>query len=394
MSAPPLAGRRAVVTGGGRGIGRAIASALADAGAAVVVAARSENEIQRVAGELRDRGVRAIAVTCDVTDEASVQRLGAEVRAQWGGVDVLVNNAGDGAAAPLAKITLDDWNRMLAVNATGAFLCAREFAPSMVEAGFGRIVSIASVAGLVGARYVAHYTAAKHALVGITRALAAEYAGTGVTANVVCPAYVDTSMTERTVAHIQERTGRTAEAALAAVLVSASQRRLVQPAEVASQVLALCAGDDNGQAMVLSGGGTQDVPFEIVNPPTLGEPRGWNNGLIAPAGGRMLFIAGQAGWETANVATPPGFAEQFARALDKILAVVQAAGGSAHDVARLTLYVTEHDAYRAELKNLGRLWRERFGTYYPAMALVEVKGLVDRGALLEIEATAVLGGSR
>ena len=216
MSAPPLAGRRAVVTGGGRGIGRAIASALADAGAAVVVAARSENEIQRVAGELRDRGVRAIAVTCDVTDEASVQRLGAEVRAQWGGVDVLVNNAGDGAAAPLAKITLEDWNRMLAVNATGAFLCAREFAPAMAEAGFGRIVSIASVAGLVGSRYVAHYTAAKHAVVGLTRAIAAEYAGTGVTANVVCPGYVDTPMTERTVANVQARTGRSPEAALAA----------------------------------------------------------------------------------------------------------------------------------------------------------------------------------
>ncbi len=389
-----LAGRRAVVTGGGRGIGSAIAAALADAGAAVVVAARSENEIERVAGELRARGARAHAVTCDVTDEASVRRLGEQTREHLGGVDVLVNNAGDGAAAPLAKISLDDWNRMLAVNATGAFLCAREFAPSMAEAGYGRIVSVASVAGLVGARYVAHYTAAKHAVVGLTRALAAEYAGTGVTANVVCPAYVDTPMTARTIAQVQARTRRTPEAALAAVLASASQRRLVQPKEVADQVLALCAGDDTGQALVLSGGGTQDMPFEIVNPPELGEPRGWNNGLLAPAGGRILFIAGQAGWETANEATPPGFADQFARALDKILAVVQAAGGTAQDVARLTLYVTELDAYRADLKNLGRLWRERFGTYYPAMALVEVKGLVDRGALLEIEATAVLGGSR
>ncbi len=394
MSAPILAGRRAVITGGGRGIGSAIALALADAGASVVVAARSEQEIERVAGGLRARGAIAHAVICDVTDEASVRRLGERARDHLGGIDVLVNNAGDGAAAPLSKITLDDWNRMLAVNATGAFLCAREFAPAMAERGFGRIVSIASVAGLVGARYVAHYTAAKHAVVGLTRAIAAEYAGTGVTANVVCPGYVDTPMTERTVANVQARTGRTPEAALAAVLASARQRRLVRPDEVATRVIALCVGDDNGQALVLSGGGTNDVPFEIVNPAELGEPRGWNNGLLAPAGGRMLFIAGQAGWETANAGTPPGFADQFARALDKVLAVVQAAGGNAQDVARLTLYVTELGAYRADLENLGRLWRERFGTYYPAMALVEVKGLVDRGAQLEIEATAVLGGSR
>ena len=394
MSALALAGRRAVVTGGGRGIGAAIAAALADAGAAVVVAARSGVEIERVAEQLRDRGARANAVTCDVTDEASVQRLGEQAREQLGGVDLLVNNAGDAAASPLAKISLADWNRMLAVNATGAFLCTREFAPAMVERGYGRIVSIASVAGLAGARYVAHYTAAKHAVVGFTRAIAAEYSGTGVTANVVCPGYGDTPMTARTIANVEARTGRTPQAALAAVLASARQRRLVLPTEVAERVVALCVGEDNGQAVVLAGGGTSDVPFEIVNPASLGEPRGWNNGLLAPAGGRILFVAGQAGWETDNQGEPPGFADQFARALDKVLHVVQAAGGTAQDVGRLTLYVTELTAYRAELKNLGHLWRERFGTYYPAMALVEVKGLLDRGAQIEIEATAVLGGTR
>ena len=136
------------------------------------------------------------------------------------------------------------------------------------------------------------------------------------------------------------------------------------------------------------------MSFEIINPEALGAPKGWSNGVLAPSGGRLLFIAGQAGWESATAGEPADFAGQFARALDKILTVVRAAGGAPTDVARLTLYVTDLAAYRASLKPLGALWRERFGTFYPAMALLEVKGLVDRGAVLEIEATAVIGGMR
>ena len=134
------------------------------------------------------------------------------------------------------------------------------------------------------------------------------------------------------------------------------------------------------------------MSFEIVNPESLGAPKGWNNGMLAPANGRLLFVAGQAGWESSAGGAPPAFVEQFGRALDKVLAVVRAAGGQPADVARLTLYVTHLASYHESLKPLGEAWRKRFGTHYPAMALVEVSGLVDRGALVEIEATAVIGG--
>lgn len=132
--------------------------------------------------------------------------------------------------------------------------------------------------------------------------------------------------------------------------------------------------------------------FELVNPASLGEPRGWSNGVLAPRDGRVLFVAGQAGWESGAVGARPGFADQFARALDKILVVVREAGGDAASIARLTVYVTDLMAYRTSRHVLGDLWRERFGAYYPAMTLVEVKGLVDRGAMVEIEATAIIGG--
>ncbi len=131
--------------------------------------------------------------------------------------------------------------------------------------------------------------------------------------------------------------------------------------------------------------------FEIVNPAALGAPRGFNHGILAPRGGRLLFVAGQVGWDGGSPGTPPGFAAQFAAALDRVLAVVKEAGGSATNVARLTVYVADLDAYRAARGELAEAWRARFGTYYPAMALVQVQGLVDRGAVVEIEATAVIG---
>jgi enamine deaminase RidA (YjgF/YER057c/UK114 family) len=136
------------------------------------------------------------------------------------------------------------------------------------------------------------------------------------------------------------------------------------------------------------------MKFEIVNPEALGAPRGWNNGLLAPKEGRLLFVAGQAGWEEGAQGQAPGFDRQFAHALDKVLAVLREAGGAPHDLARLTIYVTDLAAYRASRKALGDVWRERLGKHYPAVALVEVSGLVDRGAVVEIEATAVLDGSR
>ena len=136
------------------------------------------------------------------------------------------------------------------------------------------------------------------------------------------------------------------------------------------------------------------MKFEVINPEALGAPKGWNNGLLAPRDGRLLFVAGQAGWEAESAGTPPGFADQFARALDKVLTIVRAAGGEAGDLARVTIYVTDLQAYRESLKVLGEGWRARMGKHYPAVALVEVNGLVDRGALVEIEATAVITGTR
>jgi enamine deaminase RidA (YjgF/YER057c/UK114 family) len=132
--------------------------------------------------------------------------------------------------------------------------------------------------------------------------------------------------------------------------------------------------------------------FDLLNPASLGVPKGWTNGVLAPPGGRMLFVAGQAGWETETPGEPPGFAAQFARALDKILVVVREAGGDAGCVARLTVFVSDMPAYLESRRELRDVWSSRFGRYYPAMALVEVKGLVDRGAKVEIEATAVIGG--
>jgi NAD(P)-dependent dehydrogenase (short-subunit alcohol dehydrogenase family) len=392
--AGPLAGRGAVVTGGGRGIGAAIAEALAGAGASVVVAARTEEEIERVAGELRGRGAQAWAVPCDASDEESVRRMGETARRRLGRVDILVNGAGVGASAPLRKIALAEWELVMAANATGTFLCTREFVPGMVERKWGRVVNVASIAGLEGAKYVAHYCASKHAVVGLTRAVAQEVAGSGVTVNAICPAYVDTPMTEITIAQAQERAGLTHAEALEKVLATTGQERLIAPAEVAKLALELCGdggGNMNGRSIVMNPGSSATTP-ELVNPESLGTPKGFSHGILAPRKGRLLFVAGQPGWENDAKGAPPGFPEQFARALDKVLAVVAAADGAPGDVMRMTVYVTDLQAYRASLKALAEVWRARLGKHYPAMALVEVRGLVDRGALVEIEATAVVTG--
>jgi NAD(P)-dependent dehydrogenase (short-subunit alcohol dehydrogenase family) len=252
-----LEGRGAVVTGGGRGIGAAVARALAAEGASVVVAARTRTEIERVVAELRANGASAHALSCDVSDENAVTRLGLSARTAIGHVDILVNNAGVGGSVPVVKMTPDDWRGAIDVIATGTFLCTRTFLPGMLQRGWGRIVQVASVAGLEGAKYVAHYSAAKHAVIGFTRSLALEIEGKGVTANAVCPGYVATPMTETTVANVQKHTRLDHDDALAAVLTSAKQSRLLSPEEVAAAVVRLCrddAGDINGQAIPLHPG--------------------------------------------------------------------------------------------------------------------------------------------
>jgi NAD(P)-dependent dehydrogenase (short-subunit alcohol dehydrogenase family) len=227
--------RVVVVTGGTRGIGRAVAERFEAAGERVIALGRGD---------------------CDVTDEAAV----AQTFERIGPVEVLVNNAGVSGSAPLARTTLDDWRTQMDVNATGAFLCTRAALPGMLERGSGRVVTVASTAGRAGARYTAAYSASKHAAVGLMRAVAAELAGTGVTANAVCPAFVRTDMTRRSVERIVSATGRD-EAQAEAALGEASQLgRLLEPEEVAFAVAFLAAaeaGAVNGQTLILDGGGIQ-----------------------------------------------------------------------------------------------------------------------------------------
>jgi 3-hydroxybutyrate dehydrogenase len=241
-----LAGRVALVTGGGRGIGAALARALAGAGARVMAAARHPVPLDGVATE-----------RCDVTQPGDVTALVRTTTERLGPIDILVNNAGSASSAPVAGITLEEWHRLFAVNATGTLLCTQAVLPGMRERRRGRIVNIASIAGLMGDTYIAAYSAAKHAVVGFTRSLAAELAGSGVTANAVCPGYVDTPLTDGTLDRIMKRTHSTREAALHAVLEHSGQPRLVTADEVAACVLALVqdgAAGINGQAIVLDAG--------------------------------------------------------------------------------------------------------------------------------------------
>jgi NAD(P)-dependent dehydrogenase (short-subunit alcohol dehydrogenase family) len=227
--------RLVVVTGGTRGIGAAVA--------------------KRFTG-LGDRVVALGRVDCDVTDETAV----ADVFAGLGEVDVLVNNAGVSSSAPLAKTTTADWRTQLDVNATGAFLCTRAVLPGMLARDHGRVVTVASTAGRVGQRYTAGYSASKHAAVGLMRAVAAEVAGTGVTANAVCPTFVRTDMTATTVARIADRTGRSTEDSEGVVAGMSPLGRLLEPDEVAFAVVFLAAREAaavNGQTIVLDGGGIQ-----------------------------------------------------------------------------------------------------------------------------------------
>jgi len=255
-----LENRGAVVTGGGRGIGAAVAKRLAEAGARVVVSARSVDQIESVAGELRQAGHQVWAHACDVTDPEQVTELARKARESVGSVQILVNNAGVASSAPLKSITLEEWNRLLTVNATGPFLCTQAFMPGMVETGWGRIVNVASIAGKIGAPYIAAYTASKHAVVGFTRAVAAEVASKGITVNAVCPGYVNTPMTDQSVTNIVDKTGLSESEAREHLQSASPQGRLIEPEEVAHLVASLCspsAKGVNGQAIVLDGGMVQ-----------------------------------------------------------------------------------------------------------------------------------------
>lgn len=247
--------RHALVTGGGSGVGKSIALALANAGVDVTICGRRADALEAVT---RENG-RIHGIAADVTDETSMLALYAQAEAARGPLDIVVANAGAADSAPVHKVTLDDWEKTIDVNLTGAFLTVKPALSGMASRKAGRIVFIASTAGLKGYGYVAPYVAAKHGVVGLMRALAAELAKTGVTVNAVCPGYVETEMLEKSVAKIVEKTGRSAEEARAIITATNPQGRLIQPDEVADAVLWLCgdaAKSVTGQTIALSGGET------------------------------------------------------------------------------------------------------------------------------------------
>jgi NAD(P)-dependent dehydrogenase (short-subunit alcohol dehydrogenase family) len=262
MTAPgarALAGRHAVVTGGGKGIGAAIASALAIEGANVTLMGRTAATVDEHAGRLRDaHGVRAHGVAIDVTDPPAVRAAFAAAAGRFGPVEILVNNAGQAVAGPVQEIALDAWEQILRANLTGPMLCIQQVLPAMIAARSGRIVNIASTAGLKGYARVATYCASKHGLVGLTRAVAAETARDGVTVNAVCPGYVaDTDIVRAAVENVSRTTGRSPEDALAVLARFSPRGDLITPQEVAATVVWLCspaASAITGQAVAVAAG--------------------------------------------------------------------------------------------------------------------------------------------
>lgn len=256
---PYLTHRHAIVTGGGRGIGAAIASELARLGASVTVMGRDEHALERCAAHLAaEHRVRALPVVCDVSDEASVDAAFARARESLGEPYVLVNNAGQASAAPLPEMERAMWDDMMAVNLTGPYLCARAVLPAMIGAGMGRIVNIASTAGLRGYSRLSAYCASKHGVIGLTRALAQETAKAGITVNAVCPGYTEgTAMVRQAIDVLQRNLAISEEEATQMMLRRSPRRAFVRQTEVANAVAWLCSPDATaitGQAIAVAGG--------------------------------------------------------------------------------------------------------------------------------------------
>ena len=255
---PYLRGRHAIVTGGGRGIGAAIATELARLGARLTLMGRSVETLQRHAAALsQEFETDADGVHCDVADPISITEAFARARETFGDAYVLVNNAGQAEGASFTETSLELWDQMISVNLTGAYLCTRQVLPAMIAEGGGRIINVASTAGLRGYTKMAAYCAAKHGLIGMTRALAMETAKRGVTVNAVCPSYTDTDMAKRAVDNLVAARGISPEEALQMLTRTNPRGRLVTPAEVASAVGWLCSPDASamtGQSIAVAGG--------------------------------------------------------------------------------------------------------------------------------------------
>ncbi|WP_199724857.1 SDR family NAD(P)-dependent oxidoreductase [Noviherbaspirillum saxi] len=255
-AALPLSGKHAVVTGGGRGIGAAIAASLLRQGARLTLLGRSETTLAETASRLEALG-RIDYVCADVADADAVTHAFSKAESLGGTIDILINNAGQAVSAPFVKTDAQLWNRMLAVNLNGCFHCTQAVLPGMLRSGWGRIVNVASTAGLTGYGYVSAYCAAKHGVIGLTRALALELATKGITVNAVCPGYTDTDMTQETIANIVSKTARSAAEAQAELSMKNPQKRLVAPEEVANAVAWLCLPQSaamNGQSITVAGG--------------------------------------------------------------------------------------------------------------------------------------------
>lgn len=247
-----LDGQHAVVTGGGSGIGAAIAAQLQQQGASVTLLGRGEQRLAATANEL---GV--LFELADITDSAQVQRAFRAAAERQGPVSILVNNAGAAEARPFNKMDEDFWQFMMNVNLNGVYLCTKAVIQPMLNEGYGRIINIASTAAQRGYAYVSAYSAAKHGVIGLTRSLALEYARKGITVNAVCPGYTDTDIVSNSIQNIVKATGRRAEEALADLLKSNPQGRLIDPAEVADTVLWLCRKESSsitGQSISVAGG--------------------------------------------------------------------------------------------------------------------------------------------
>lgn len=255
-AARPLQGRHALVTGASRGIGFEVARALLAQGARVTLLGRTQQSLQQAAAALAAHG-EVHTASGDVARRADVDAAFASAVQRFGAVDILVNNAGQAVSQRFDRLTEDQWQQMLAVNLTGTFHCMQAALPGMLQRQWGRIVNVASTAGLIGYAYVSAYCAAKHAVVGLTRSVALEAAGKGVTVNAVCPGYTETDIVREAVANISGKTGMSPEQARAKLAERNPQGRLVQPEEVACAVQWLClpqAGAVNGQSIPVDGG--------------------------------------------------------------------------------------------------------------------------------------------